>query len=254
MMQPCKAEGLSAWDQVGCYCERALDPDFWAEPLNAMSNLAFLFAAALIYTDLRASGLRRGSGIILSLIALLLAVGIGSFLFHTYATVWARLADVAPIAVFVAVYIVVALTWFLNLPLAPALAISGALVALSAGMFLCGGPIPAGLCTFLGSTLNGSLAYVPALAALAFVGTRLYRLKHGATDWVLSALCVFTVSLVLRTMDGWPKVAPLGCMVREMGERTVALGTHPLWHILNAVTLYLLLRAAIENAPDAKAA
>ena len=250
MMQPCKDTGLSAWDQVSCYCERALNPDFWAEPMNAMSSLAFLFAAALIYTDLRTSSLRRGKGRILALIGLLVAVGAGSFMFHTYATRWAHLADVTPIAVFVAVYMVVALMWFLNMSLLPALAISGAVVALTVGMFLCGGPIPTGICTFLGSTLNGSLAYVPALIALALVGTLLHRRKHGATDWVLSALCVFTVSLVLRTIDGWPKAAPMGCMVREMGERTVALGTHSLWHILNAVMLYLLLRALIENGPD----
>ena len=62
-------------------------------------------------------------------------------------------------------------------------------------------------------------------------------------------MCVFTMSLIFRTIDGWPKGNALGCMVREMGEGSVAIGTHPLWHILNAVTLYLLLRAAIENPP-----
>ncbi|GBE42442.1 ceramidase [bacterium BMS3Bbin10] len=249
MIQPCGAEGLTSWDQVSCYCERALDPDFWAEPLNAMSNLAFLFAAALVYTDLRVSGLKRGSRTILGLIGLLIAVGVGSFLFHTYATGWARLADVAPIAAFVAVYIAVALRWFLNMSLAPACLISGLLVGLTVGMFLCGGPIPAGLCAFLGSSLNGSLAYAPALAALLIVGILLHRRRHGATDWVLSAMCVFALSLVLRTIDGWPAAAPLGCMVREMGGQTIAIGTHSLWHILNAVTLYLLLRALIENPP-----
>ena len=87
-----------------------MNPDYWAEPLNAMSNLAFLLAAAFAYTDLRMRGTERGAGSIIVLIGLLIAVGAGSFVFHTYATVWARLADVAPIALFVALYLVLRLT------------------------------------------------------------------------------------------------------------------------------------------------
>ena len=28
MVKPCYADKLSAWDQVSCYCERGLNPDF----------------------------------------------------------------------------------------------------------------------------------------------------------------------------------------------------------------------------------
>lgn len=237
MVKPCSASGLSAWDQVNCYCERALNPDFWAEPLNALSNLAFLLAAAFVYTDLRASGMRRGKRVILALVLLLILVGVGSFLFHTFATQWSRFADIVPIAVFVAAYMTLALNWFLELRLWAAMAISGAVVLVTVFMFLAG------------AALNGSIAYAPALVALVLVGIVLHGRKHGATDWILSAFCVFTVSLTLRTIDGWPESQPIGCMVRELGERSIAIGTHPLWHILNAVTLYLLLRAAIENPP-----
>ena len=253
MVYPCHAQDLASWDQVSCYCERAMNPDFWAEPLNALSNLAFLLAAAFAYADLRAKGLKRGARTILVLIALLIMVGVGSFLFHAYATVWARLADVAPIAAFVAVYMVLALRWFLNLGIWSALNISAVIVLATVAMFLCGGVLPDELCKQLSASLNGSLAYAPALIALAVVGIILYRSKHGAADWVLSALCAFTLSLAFRTLDGWPEGQPLGCMAREAGGQMVMLGTHALWHILNAVTLYLLLRAAIENAPKAGA-
>jgi hypothetical protein len=252
MVHPCHAQGLTSWDQVSCYCERALNPDFWAEPVNAMSNLAFLFAALFAYTDLRAKGPRRGTQEILVLIGLLMAVGAGSFLFHTFATKWARLADVTPISLFITLYMVSALRWFFGLGLWSAAALSGLVVGVTLIMFLCGGVLPEGLCAVLRTSLSGSLAYVPALIALGGVGTILYRRKHRATDWVLSALCVFTVSLILRTLDGWPRGNAIGCMVREMGEQTVALGTHSLWHILNAVALYLLLRALIENPPAAR--
>jgi hypothetical protein len=252
MIHPCHAQGLGSWDQVSCYCERAFNPDFWAEPLNALTNLAFLFAALFAYVDLRAKGPGRGTGALLVLIGLLMTVGAGSFLFHTYATAWSRLADVTPISLLITLFMVLALRWFLHMSIWSSVAISGVVVGVTVVMFLCGGLLPDSLCTLLSASLSGSLAYAPALIALAVIGTILHWRKHGATDWVLSAMCVFSASLIFRTLDGWPAGQPLGCMVREMGERTVALGTHSLWHILNAVTLYLLLRALIENAPASR--
>jgi hypothetical protein len=62
------------------------------------------------------------------------------------------------------------------------------------------------------------------------------------------------VSLILRILDGWPEWQAIGCMMREVGGQTIFLGTHSLWHILNAVMLYLLLRALIENPPGSSAA
>ncbi len=211
-----------------------------------------MVAALFAYVDLRSKGYQRGTKAILVLIGLLMAVGVGSFLFHTFATLWARLADVTPISAFITVYLVIALRRFFGLSWLSALAISGLLVGVTVSMFLCDGLLPEGLCAVLNTSFSGSLAYAPALIALMIVGALLHRRKHPATDWVLSAMCVFTVSLILRTLDGWPQAAPLGCMVREIGERSVAIGTHSLWHILNAVTLYLLLRALIENPPRSK--
>ena len=178
-----------------------------------------------------------------------MAVGVGSFLFHSFATEWSRLADVTPIALFMALSMVLAFRWLLDMNLWGALAVSGLLVVTSVSMFLCGGLLPTGLCSILNTSFSGSLAYVPALIALASVGTLLHQRKHRATDWVLSAFCVFTVSLIFRTLDGWPKGNAVGCMVRQMGDQTVAIGTHSVWHILNAITLYLVLRALIENLP-----
>ena len=162
-------------------------------------------------------GCVRDGGRSLALILLLMSVGVGSFLFHSYATQWSRYADIVPIAVFVAVYMALSLVWFVGLGRLLSTFISLVAVAITVAMFL------------MGSALNGSLAYIPALLALLIIGTILHQRRHGATDWMLSAFCVFFVSLTFRTIDAWPDSAPLGCMVREMGEGTVALGTHALW-------------------------
>ena len=81
------------------YCERT-GPEFWSEPVNAATNAAFLIAALVMLR--RTGGRPPLAGV---LIALLAAIGVGSFLFHTFATAWAATADVAPIALFVLVYV-----------------------------------------------------------------------------------------------------------------------------------------------------
>ena len=97
---------MALTDPVDIYCER-LDPGFWAEPLNAASNIAFIVAALIGAAML----VRRGNRDVdlWLLVALTAAVGVGSFLFHTFATVWAGLADTIPIWVFVAVFVAVAM-------------------------------------------------------------------------------------------------------------------------------------------------
>ena len=95
------------------YCERAQDPSFWAEPLNAVTNAAFLIAAAVcLVIALRA---RRADGPVLWLIAVMAAIGVGSFLFHTYAETWAALADVIPIGIFILSFFVLSMRCFAGL-------------------------------------------------------------------------------------------------------------------------------------------
>jgi hypothetical protein len=67
-------------ETIDIYCER-LDPSFWAEPINALTNLAFI---AVGFGVLRGSS---QSGKTLGLLPLL--IGFGSPAFHTFATAWA---------------------------------------------------------------------------------------------------------------------------------------------------------------------
>ena len=79
-----------AWsEQLFRYCERGADAAFWAEPLNALSNIAFLVAALAAGRELagRPTGGRRHFEALL--VVLVAVIGIGSFLFHTLATRWA---------------------------------------------------------------------------------------------------------------------------------------------------------------------
>ena len=97
---------------IDAYCER-IDASFWSEPVNALSNAAFLVAAAIAFARWRRAGASDLPA--LFLIAAVAVVGIGSFLFHTFANRWSRLADVIPIAVFIYGYFALAMRRFFGL-------------------------------------------------------------------------------------------------------------------------------------------
>src|SRR5258708_32694158 len=80
---------------IDLYCERT-DASFWAEPANALTNAAFLIAAAAAFWLWRSQSEshRSRDWPALALIVVVVAVGIGSFVFHTLATRGAVLADV----------------------------------------------------------------------------------------------------------------------------------------------------------------
>ncbi|HEY8163465.1 MAG TPA: ceramidase domain-containing protein [Methylocystis sp.] len=208
-------------EPVLAYCER-LDGGFWAEPLNAVSNAGFLIAAAAAYGLLR----RRPEGDVaaMALIGVTLSVGVGSFIFHTVATRGAMLLDVIPIAVFIYGYFFLALRRFFGLR---AWASAGITIAFAAASVA----IDA---SFTG--LNGSIAYLPALAALASFSALLGSRDRQSAQGLALAAATFAISLVFRTVD------------RDICA-AFAYGAHFVWHTLNAVVLWLLLTTAIKRGP-----
>lgn len=232
---------MSLNQKLFIYCERGQDPTFWAEPFNALTNGAFVLAALVATVEyLRAPAARRQPATLL-LIALTYTIGVGSFLFHTYATRWAALADTIPIAIFMVGYFAFLLRRFLGLHW---VFVIGGIAAFYAAIWYAG-TIQCRYDTLLPITsragarcLNGSVSYMPAIVALLAAALLLAILRHPAWRLIGLAGLVFLASLTLRTLD-----LEL-CNSIRMGD--VVIGTHFLWHVMNAVTLYLLLRAAIR--------
>lgn len=213
------------WNRpINAYCER-LGPGFWAVPLNAATNAAF-FVAALVGLVLAWRDGRLDAPVVL-LVGLTAVIGTGSFLFHTFATAWAALADTIPITVFILGYFGIAMHRFRGVG-------RGRAVLLTLG-FLAAMPALAALLDLtVGGLLGGSQGYLPAFLALLGVGMWLRGRGHPAGGWLLAAAATFAVSLGLRTLDG-----PL-CPVWPVG-------THFLWHMLNGVVLGTLLVALIRH-------
>lgn len=196
--------------QIDGYCER-LDPSFWAEPLNAVTNASFLVAAGVMAIRLRGSGLTLGW----VLTALLAAIGIGSLLFHTYATVWAAIADVLPIALFILTYIYAANRSFLGWPLWGALAGAAAFLPFAALTV----PIFMSLPFF-----EISAGYWPVPLLIAIYGILLLKSQPDVGRGLLIGAALLVTSLYFRSMD------LRLCAV-------LPSGTHLVWHLLNGLML-----------------
>lgn len=208
------------------YCERT-DPSFWSEPVNALSNVGFLVAAVALAMRARADGGRVPGDV--SILALLIAlIGIGSFVFHTVATVWASLLDVVFIQIFIYVYLTRYLRRIVGVNLI--WMVGGLVLYALFERALTGG--------FAEGALNGSYRYLPALVALIAMAVYARRAQPAAFPPIAVAAGLLCVSLTLRTVDS------AVC-------KAIPLGTHFLWHLINAGVLYCaavaLLRAKVNE-------
>ena len=239
---------MALGEHVFLYCERGTSEAFLAEPINAASNGAFLVAAlaGLGLLLLRPSEQRSADHYLL--ISLVFLIGLGSLAFHLYATGATELADVLPIFLFMLVYLGFAMNRFLGVPVGwTVLLVIGftSLMAATAQVKCWDGGIgiPGADVQGVKPCLNGSLFYLPALGALIVVGLLLEEKRHRAAPYLLWAAAILAVSVTLRTLD----MALCEKIVIE-GRK---FGTHFAWHMLNALALFLLLRASLEGGLDA---
>lgn len=190
------------------YCERT-DFTYWAEPVNAVTNAAFVIAALIMWRRTAGLPLARALCVVLALI------GLGSYLFHTHAQVWSAIADTTPIAAFILLYVYVANRHFLEFRTLPALGLTA--------------------------------AFIPYVLVTYPVFSRLPFFEVSAGYWPVPLLiAIYAVLLRNRAPDTARGLAiGAGILVLSLAFRTAdmpvcdsfPLGTHFLWHILNGIML-----------------
>lgn len=199
---------MSWTDPIDAYCER-LGPEYWAEPVNAVTNAAFVIVAAVLWPRLRGLPLGQALAVVLAVI------GLGSYLFHTHANRLTALMDVLPILLYILLYIYTANRAYLGLRLWPALGLTAAFIPYAAATVPLFALIPG---------LGSSAGYAPVpLLILIYAWLLRRRLPDVARGLAIGA-AILIASLTFRTLD-----EPLCGLI--------PMGTHFLWHILNAVML-----------------
>ena len=211
------------------YCERT-DASFWSEPINFMTNLAFIMAAVWLFREYRSflasadhtTNPPPPSTLIYLLIFLLGLIGVGSGLFHSFATPWAEWMDVIPILLF-------QLT-FLSGYLITQTQLKNIVIGLLMLTFL-GGSFLVQLSPL---TLNGSIGYLPAILFLAGITWHFSKYVQSGKNFLLYATLLFLTSLFFRTIDA------AVCQL-------IPIGTHFLWHLLNSAVLACCITSLYRN-------
>jgi hypothetical protein len=203
---------------MDAYCERTA-PGLLNEPLNAITNSSFLIAAWFAWFLAHRLRRRLSAGV-LTLIWLSVSVGIGSALWHTYATAGTLILDIIPILIF--------LIWFFWLYMRSVAGMPTPLVLAAIVAFL----VTTVLAQRFGDVLHGALYYTPALILLLVLGVFHARERTAARYSLLAAAGVYALALVFRTID--LEVCP-----------SFPIGTHFLWHSLNGLAAYLAMRCVI---------
>lgn len=219
---------------IDIYCERT-GPEFWSEPLNALSNAAFLGAAIWAYIE----GKKRDALHWTIVAAIILAglIAIGSFLFHTFANSWSELTDVIPIWTFVTWFVILSIHFHSTTPnlLRAASVVLGCIGVIGVVIWVVTSAATTDTSVAPGGDgLNGSTQYAPAVIALLIYTIVVFVKKDVSRWWVLGAAVTFAVSLTFRTVDLW--ICP-----------SFASGTHMFWHLLNGLMIALLLQGMVRH-------
>ena len=207
---------------IDIYCER-VSSDLFAEPINFLSNIAFIIAFYILIRRLKDASfgdkaLKNCSTILTYII---LFIGLGSFLFHAFGNLWSAFADTFPIMIFILFYLYIAVRFYLkqnNFVAATAL-----IIFLSLNVFL----------GYAG--IEEISSYLTALFAMLLISViSLMRDEIEISRGLFTTSIIFMISLTFRQLDNF------ACSY-------MSLGTHWIWHILNAILLYSLVLLFIER-------
>ncbi len=203
------------------YCERAGNADAMAEPLNLVTNIAFIIGAILVFRMLRFyKQITVKNWDIILLTALLAIIGFGSGAYHAMPNSLTVKLDVIPIEAFIFIFIAV---FFIRVIEVRKIVAGAILLA-----FL-------GCTVFFGNnispdTLNGTIMYVPTYFMMIIMILLMGFMKQNPLYLhLINTTVIWTFSLAFRTVD------------MQICSYTHHIGTHFMWHLLNAIVLYRLL-------------
>ena len=199
------------WSELPIYCESS--SGFFQEPLNAITNLAFLIAAFFIYKKIRKNKIKKPEYYFA--LFFVISLGLSSFFWHSYGNNLSFGLDffLAGLFVLTAGFILVN-NVIKNRFLTGSIILSFAFVGWILSSFL--------------PSFN-AINYYLAGAILLIILLIWMRIKLGKSiNKFLIVILILGFSLVLRSID----LAVCNFF---------PVGTHFLWHLLNALAIYLAI-------------
>ena len=201
------------------YCERTTD-GILSEPLNSLTNLAFIIISFLIFKKFR----EEKFSIIFSV--LIFSIGVSSFLFHSVPNRITGTMDMFFILIFILMYL-----FSINNFIFKQSKITSLLFSLFAPLlYYYLGNILKQNVTFLGD----SSFYIIILLHLYIIYFYTFFIDIQSRLYLLIANLMFTLSIFFRALDLYTCEFNL-------------YGTHFVWHVLNSFVLFMLIMFFYKN-------
>ena len=189
------------------YCERT-SLDAFAEPINAISNIAFIICGIVLMFK---KGMKLNP-----LPYSVIFIGISSFLFHYIPTSLFSALDISSILLFVVIYNYMLTKNILKYSIFQSILSSIALIIIS---FLIG-------ILFFKTIAGASSFYLGLLLYMIYILFLIKKIDY--IKYFFIAIILFVISLILRSIDIYL------C-------KFFSIGTHFIWHILNSLVIYYLI-------------
>ncbi len=205
-------------------CERTAG-NFFAEPLNVLTNLGFFLVAARLYRYSHQHPDLKGFKIydIHILTALIFCIGLGSTIFHMFPSAITEMIDIVPIVLFINIFFLSTMVRILKCKWIETIV---CYIAFGGGTHI--------LVTTFPNALNDSIGYLSSMTALIVIALYLNLKRRATARAFLVAAIIGVVSLFFRSIDN------------AVCDK-IPFGTHFLWHSFNAVLLYILMIQLIRN-------
>lgn len=206
-------------------CER-LSAAFLAEPMNLLSSVLFVVVAVALGKQYKLQSGNQGISMqnldIHLLIVFAAMIGINSSLLHTIPNGLTALLDSSSIALFIVIFFFSALIRVIGCNLIQTL------VAFAGFLFLTHVTD-----SLLFSVLDGASSYFSTMAVLSMMAFFLYGKGSSSAKHFLAAALLGVISLFFRSLD-------------SQLCNSLPMGTHWLWHALNAALIYIVVREIIK--------
>ena len=214
----------TAVTHIGYYCGR-FGPGFWGEPLNSLSNFAFVLGAVIAFRFWLLSQSRDPWQLLL--FSLAASIGVGSFIFHSYPVLATLVIDLVPIQIFGLTALAYVCLRYVGLTKSRTVAL---LLAFFLVRQLWIRSVNQGL-------LGGGITHVPAVLMLLSFGVILKLRQSPVANFLLLACASYVAALLVRSWDLYLCSA-------------FPIGLHWLWHLLTATAASTIICGAALNQPS----
>lgn len=206
-------------------CERHVEHGLFQEPLNVISSFAFMFVAMIIYRYYKREEDLEKKWIwdIHALTFLCFIIGANSVLFHAWPNTTTELLDTLSIVFFIMIYFWSVLFRIGRCNFFQALICFVAFVGFS---HILVHQFP--------RALNDSIGYLSSMIALIMIAVHLHLKARPSSQHFMLAAIVGVCSLFCRAIDH--AICP-----------QLPIGSHFIWHALNATLLFILLKQLVRN-------